>query len=487
MRKIHYILLILLLPVITFSQEKIDFDLQKCIDYSTKYSPAAKSARAGFKVRTNNIKAFNAGFYPQLNLNASVPGLSREIISVLQPDGSALFQPQSQYYGSGGLSLSQRIAPLGSEFTVYTGLSRIDAFGSRDYSIWRTTPVMVSYSQPLFGYNSMKWESRVQDIRQEINDNEYSSEIENISMRITQRFFDVYIAKMNLQNSKQNITVNDTLYTISKGRFEVGRIAENDLLQSELAYLNARNSYQSAMLDYRQTIDEFKSELGLSENSEINITPPLFVPELIINEEFAVSQAIENNPAFKNIDIDNLRADIALLSAEASNTINANIFASFGFNNSAEILPDAYKDLLQQQRFDITLQVPVFQWGRGDAEIESALQEKNRTKINSDLRKKNLEIEVRYEALRLIQLINQVKISAKADTIASRRFEVAINRYYVGKIDLNSFFIAQNEKDSAFQSYIQILKSFWSSYFNLRRQTLYDFEKKQKINHLLSD
>src|SRR5690606_26128683 len=117
-----------------------------------------------------------------------------------------------------------------------------------------------------------------------------------------------------------------------------------------------------------------------------------------------------------------------------------NLSATFGYNKTSDILPDAYRDLLQQQRLDVTLQVPIFQFGKGNAEIEAALEQKNVTHISSELRKKNLETDVRYEALRLIQLMNQVRISAKADTIASRRFEVAINRYYVGKIDLNSLF-----------------------------------------------
>lgn len=478
-------MILLLVPVFLYSQEVKNFELQECIEFAINNSPAAKSAKASFRARTNRINSFNAEFLPQLSLNASLPGLSREIIPVLQPDGSELFQPQSQYFGSGGLSLSQKIAPLGSEFTLSSGVSRIDAFGSRDYSVWRTTPFMLSYRQPIFTYNNMKWETKIQDVRQMMNDEEYSTEIESISTNVTRRFFDLYIARMNLKNAEQNIGVNDTLYTISKGRFEVGKIAENDLLQSELAFLNAQNAYERSLLDYRQAMEEFKTEIGISGEQLLQVTPPLFVPELSLDEEYAVKQALENNPTVKNLEIDKLRAEMNLKMAESNNGINANLIASFGFNNSSDVLPDAYKELLQQQRLDLTLQLPIFTFGKGDSEIEAALEDRNKADISANLQRKNLEIEVRYQALRLIQLMKQVEISAKADTIAARRFEVAINRYYVGKIDLNSFFIAQNEKDSAFQSYIQTLKNFWTSYYNLRSQTLYDFVNKNKIIHIL--
>ncbi len=53
-------------------------------------------------------------------------------------------------------------------------------------------------------------------------------------------FSDYYTATLGLDNALTNAAVNDTLYTLNKGRLEVGKIGENDLLQSELALLRAR-------------------------------------------------------------------------------------------------------------------------------------------------------------------------------------------------------------------------------------------------------
>ena len=53
---------------------------------------------------------------------------------------------------------------------------------------------------------------------------------------------------MTLANAAANVAVNDTLYTLNKGRFEVGKIGENDLLKSELALLRARAAVDDAKL-----------------------------------------------------------------------------------------------------------------------------------------------------------------------------------------------------------------------------------------------
>src|SRR5205807_7900960 len=70
---------------------------------------------------------------------------------------------------------------------------------------------------------------------------------------------------------------------------------------------------------------------------------------------------------------------------------------------------------------------------------------------------------------------------AKADTVASKRFEVAKNRYVIGKIGISDLFIAQNKKNQALTSYIQALRGFWTGYYRLRRVTLYDFAEKTEL------
>jgi outer membrane protein len=72
-------------------------------------------------------------------------------------------------------------------------------------------------------------------------------------------------------------------------------------------------------------------------------------------------------------------------------------------------------------------------------------------------------------------------ISAKADTVAQKRFDVAKNRYVIGKIGIGDLYIAQNEKDQALTAYVQALRGYWNAYARLRRVTLYDFAEKKEV------
>ena len=73
-------------------------------------------------------------------------------------------------------------------------------------------------------------------------------------------------------------------------------------------------------------------------------------------------------------------------------------------------------------------------------------------------------------------------LGVKADTVATRRFMVAKDRYVIGKIDIGDLYIAQQEKDAALQSYVQAVRAYWIAYYDLRRATLYDFRLGRRID-----
>jgi outer membrane protein TolC len=75
----------------------------------------------------------------------------------------------------------------------------------------------------------------------------------------------------------------------------------------------------------------------------------------------------------------------------------------------------------------------------------------------------------------------QIEITRKSDEVATERYNVAQNRYLIGKIDITDLNIALTEKDTAKRDYILALKNFWAAYYDLRSLTLYDFLAKRLL------
>jgi outer membrane protein TolC len=256
----------------------------------------------------------------------------------------------------------------------------------------------------------------------------------------------------------------------------VGKIAENDLLQSELAYMNARTQLENANVGLQRSQQNLKAALGLASTATIDLLPPTAVPADSVEPGVALLQARQNRSDVLNFELQQLTAERNLAQTRSDNSFNATMTASLGYNQRAPALPDAYRDLLDQSQLNIGFTIPIFRWGVGASAVDAALADQKRTEASVAQQRHDFEQEVLYQAARLNLLRQQVAVAAKSDTIARRRFEVAKDRYLIGKIDIPILFIAQSEKDNARRANVQTMWDYWSTYFRVRRLTLYDFE-----------
>ena len=93
----------------------------------------------------------------------------------------------------------------------------------------------------------------------------------------------------------------------------------------------------------------------------------------------------------------------------------------------------------------------------------------------------NFEQEIITQVRQFEMLYGQLEITKKSDEVALKRYNVAQNRYLIGKIDITNLNIALTEKDNAKRGYITALRLFWTAYYDLRRLTLYDFAERKYL------
>jgi outer membrane protein TolC len=474
--RLAFILLVVLLPASSSAQsDTLLLTLPDCIRLAGEKGPYGIMARNDFTSKEASHRSFAASFYPQIGMQGNVPGYTHSINPIVLPDGTTIFTPQSEANASLNLGLTQKIPFTGGSLSLMSGLNRIDLLESRSH-YYRSNPLSLSLNQPLLQINTMRWDLEAQDIRYRMATRELAEAMEDCAIDATEKFFSLLLASMNSANAALNVAINDTLYRISRGRFNVGKIAENDLLQSELAYLNAKTEYATANVGLARAEQSLKATLGLAAPTFIRLLPPNEIPSTPVNPDSALAKARGNRSDALNFDLQALMAERAVSQAKSDNFFNASMTASVGYNQRAPMLPDAYRDLLNQSQFNVGFSVPIFRWGAGSAAVDAALADRRRTEASIVQQRNSFEQEVLFQTARLNLLRDQVAVAAKSDTIAMRRFEVAKDRYLIGKIDVPILFIAQSEKDNARRANVQTLWDYWSTYFRVRRLTLFDFE-----------
>ena len=455
--------------------------LQQAIELAHKQGLQSRAILGTRDAARWRDRAFNARLMPQLSLTGTLPSYLNAIEPVIQPDGSTRFVPRRETNSVLGMTVRQALPFTGGTLSISSGLSRLDLGGDQSSRVYNSTPVTIGLSQDLFRPNALKWDAREQDLRAVVADREYLEAREDIAINTATAFFDLFSARLALDNAVAKAAINDTLYNLNKGRFEVGKIGENDLLQSELALLQARTSLDGAKLDFERANAALRRLLSLPPDAPIDIVVPADVPLTEVDTAVAVEQALRNQSRTMTSELQTVQAKRRINEAKLNNGFGATVSATVGFNQRASVFDDAYRDLAQRQQYGVSVQVPIVQWGNRKAQIEAARAEEDRAAATARATRDAAAEEARFAALQLAQSARNLALSAKADTVSEKRFEVAKNRYIVGKIGIDNLYLAQNERDQALRGYIDAMRGYWAAYYRLRRLTLYDFAERRPI------
>lgn len=473
----YFILLIGICVFPNISEAQVQtLSLDQSIDYAKVNSPLSRAARYSMLSARWRYKSFRADLLPSFSLRGDAPNYNKSIFSNTLDDGTITFSSRTQSEASAALSIDQNIMPTGGVLSLSSGITRLGIFQGENSYLWQSTPLVASLRQPIFQFNSLKWRNKIEPLQYRIAQKQYVEDMEEIAFTVTQNFFDLLLAKINVEVAEFNVTVNDSIYNISKGRFQVGSIAQNELLQSELEFRNARASLTTAVLGYQRAEENFKALLGIDDDQEIEIVLPSVAPEIEVDVDQALQLAKENNSTSLEFQLNELIADRTYDQARKSTGFSADLIASYGLNQTSTEFQDLYDNPQNRQFISLGFEIPLFNWGKNMAEIKSARNEQMETANTIAFQRLEFELSVKSTVREFPQLRDQVELARVSDDIATRRYDVAKNRYLIGSIDVTDLFIAQNQKDSSRRSFIQSLRSYWTGYYNLRRLTLYDFE-----------
>lgn len=458
--------------------------LQDAIRMAQKQGPSAQVARSVRDAARARNDAFNAGLLPQVVLSGDAANLNRGINPITLPDGSISFVSQAQNTSTLGLSVAQKIPLTGGTLAIGSSASRIDLFGDRTARTYSTTPFFISLTQDLFKPRDLVWNEKLQSLGATVAERAYLEARQDVAGTIAGAFFDLYAAQMSLKNAQANVAVNDTLYTLNKGRYEVGKIGENDLLKSELQLLRARASLEDTKVQRDRAEAALRRQLVYPDARPLTIVTPDAIPVVDADPDLAVSEALRNSSSMEQNRLDETQAQRGITTARLLNRFNASVTASVGFNATAPEFARAYQNTLSKQTATVGINMPMIQWGAGRSQVEAAKADEMRIQANNKSRRDALAEDARFSVLQLQQAQRNLVIAAKADTVSAKQFEVARNRYTIGKISNTDLYNAQNDKDQAVLAYVQALRSYWTAYYHLRRVTLYDFETKTPLADL---
>lgn len=484
------IILSIIIASTVSAQEKqiieVKMTLDEVIEMAQRQSLHSFRSKNMYLARYWEFRSYRADKLPSLMLNTTPVNYDRSVVNRYD-DGVERFMPRSYLTSDAELSIRQNVTLTGGTFDVKTSMARIQNLDNDDVD-YSAVPVSIGFTQSLNGYNRFRWESRIEPLKFEQAKLSYLQSLEGLSIQSTHYFFNTITAEINQRIAEVNYSNADTLYNIGKGRFEIGTVTQDELLDLELSLLNARLAVSRSEINMKQAHAALNSFLGLDDEIRIICEVPATIPKLEVNVEKALALSLENNPDVLDYQRQLLVARQNVARTRSESGLSANIRANLGINKSAPEIEELYQSpFLEQQQIRVGLNVPIIDWGRRKGQIQMARSNQEVTEASVKQSLQDFEQEAIISVLDFNLQEEQVAIAAKADTIAQLGYEVTKQRFMIDKVDVIRLNSAQNSLDAARRSYIDALRKFWVSYYEIRQLTLYDFEKEISLIENLDD
>lgn len=459
--------------------DTLNLSLKDVIDIALKQSPAAQSARNTFLAAYWNYRYYRANYLPSVTLTSS-PYINKEMNKITQSDGTAMFIRQDQFGADLTLKVNQNISLTGGSFFLKSSLNRLDELQNKT-TAYSTQPLLIGYEQSLFGYNSLKWDRKIEPIRYREAKKQYAETIELISATACNQFFSLASAQTELEMARQNFASADTLYRMAQGRYEIGTITENEMLQLEINRLNEETNVMDAEINLREAKQNIRTYLALDESIDFNLLIPDSVPEFEVPLSTAMELAINNSPDpeyYKRI-VKESESNLAY--AKANARMKADLYVQFGLSQTGADIGQSFKNLMHQEYASVSLSLPILDWGRGRGKVKVAKSQLALTQTVAEQGMNDFNQNVEKLVLQFNRQARKVNIASLTDRRASQRHSVAMKLFVMGRIGILDLMTAVSERNNAKRGFINAMRTYWSLYYTLRSMTAYDFEHNTEI------
>lgn len=482
-RRISILLLLVLCGAGVQAQQVLRLDLKRTIALANDSSLSAFRYQNMYLSGYWEYRSYKAARLPSLSLNLTPAQYYRYITQRYDSQADIdVYREQQMFSAAAGLSLVQNFDLLGGTFYVDTQLDYLRNFGDVNSTQFSTVPFRIGYQQDLLGFNAFRWDRKIEPLKFEKVKKQFIYNSESVSEEAVNYFFSLAMAQADYRLAEDNLATADTLYAIGEQRQKIAAISQADLLTLKLDKVNARNTLKNAEITRKRAMSALATFLNLDKNTYIEIDLPSRPRYVDIPADRALLLAKENNPTYLEQRQNVLEAEREVDRTKKESRFNDSVNASVGFNQVADNLGAAYRNLLQQDLVSLTVSIPLVDWGVRKGKYNMARNNLNVVKIAARQEEISLEEDVMMTVSDFNVQQDLIASASEALDLAELAYDQTRRRFIIGKADISSLTLSLNRQQEAQKNYIQALQNYWLNYYKIRKLTLHDFESGMSLS-----
>jgi outer membrane protein TolC len=479
----RWILSILLCFLCLLGQAQERFlTLEEAFIQAERLSLDASIARNVFLNAFWQYQNYKAELLPNVVLEGTLPNLNHSLSTYQKENGSYGFVENNTLIENLSLSIQQNIPFTGGTFTIESQLQRMDQLDNKTTN-YLSVPFSITFQQPLFHAKTLKWAMRIEPERYEEALKQYQVDMETVYLNVINYYFDLLLAKVNLDIANINFDNAVKLFDIAKGKRSLGLISQNEIYQLELNQVNAESDVVSAQQTYESKMLTLRNYLRMGSDDTFLPTTPGWSFHSDITTKQVMELASKNNPITHNLNRQIMEAQMRIDQAKTDRGFKADLYVSLGTTGSNLTLSDSYRNLQNREMVSLGIKIPILDWGKGKGGVKLAESGKEVVVQQAEQIQLNFEQNVILSVSQFRNQAQLVNLAHHADSIAQLRYETAFQTFVMGTINVLDINSAQVERDNARRKYINELYLSWLYYYKLRQITLFDFINQTDVIH----
>lgn len=426
-----------------------NLSIEEAVARALDRSETVGIARAGVLDARGRQSQARSGYFPQIGASAGYTRTLASQFGGLQAEESDTAAPAptscEEFVPNPALPPDQRIAELEAAVECLSTVNPFAAFSDLPFGRENQWSLGLSLSQNLFTGGRVRAQNRIAGAVRRSAEIELDAQEAQALLDVVQAYYDAALAERLVAIADTSLIQAERTLRETRLAFEVGTVAEFDLLRAQVARDNLRPTLIQRTADRRVAALRLKQLLDLPLTDSLVLTTTLgdtveadtvLAPEPLpptIEAAAAEAAAVEERAAVR-------QAEEAVIASEGARTVAgsqrwptvtlSSQYARLGFPE--DVFPDAWNQFVDDWTISVTASLPLFTGGRikGDRMIAEAGLDQARLRLQQTRELAGIDEETTRAQLAAAEAAWEASTGTVAQ--ARRAYEIAEVRFREG-------------------------------------------------------
>ncbi|MFC1553183.1 TolC family protein [candidate division KSB1 bacterium] len=485
------------IPADGIGQDVMVLTLEDALQIALTQSYNIKTSRTNFEISDLGRQLSLANQKTSTRLSFNLPSYNQSIREIPTPTGN-VYRNDKTISTNANLSITQPLRWTNSDLSLTAGYTTSNQYSENNGKITETHRWTDSFrlrlTQPLFQPNTkmMEFESSMRDF--DYAEKSYEGTENGIWGDVLSAYYGLVRSKRNLEIDEKDFENSRFNFETAQNKYAAGILAEVQMMENELTFKNAENSFEQQKLNYSKAKDNFKRLIGLEQDQEIDVPAEegIEIQFINIDAEIAKQKALENS-------LNLLRSRNSLIDqknnirvTQAQDKIQANLSGSYGLNESdpfAEFwrgdwswTDELFKDFTQTNSLGLSLNIPIWDSGRRKIRTQRSELQLELSEKAMDYAIEQLDISVQQNLEDLNNARVRIELQSGNVELAQRTYDINLEKFNLGDISTNDLDISNQRLKSAQLNILNARIDYLAALSRLYQTTFWDFENDCPLN-----